>query len=75
MLNDERDTAALAKALGLEKVYDLSYRNHNLDEINIKELTARFVFLIRLLKIVLRRRSAGISPASRPSPVLNTDPL
>lgn len=51
MLNDERDTAALAKALGLEKVYDLSYRNHNLDEINIKELTARFVFLIRLLKI------------------------
>ncbi|MBK9167627.1 MAG: PIG-L family deacetylase [Bryobacterales bacterium] len=51
MLNDERDTAAVAKALGLEKVYDLSYRNHNLDEINIKELTARFVFLIRLLKI------------------------
>ena len=51
MLNDERDTAAVAKALGLEKVYDLSYRNHNLDEINMKEITARFVFLIRLLKI------------------------
>ena len=51
MLNDERDTAAVAEALGLKKVYDLSYRNHNLDEINIKELTARFVFLIRSLKI------------------------
>lgn len=51
MLNDERDTAAVAETLGLKKVYDLSYRNHNLDEINIKELTARFVFLIRSLKI------------------------
>ncbi|MEX2574571.1 MAG: PIG-L family deacetylase [Balneolaceae bacterium] len=51
MLNDERDTEAVAEALGLEKVYNLNYRNHNLDEINIKEMTARFVFLIRLLKI------------------------
>jgi LmbE family N-acetylglucosaminyl deacetylase len=51
ILNDERDTEEVAKALGLDKVYHLYYRNHNMDEVNIKEITARFVFLIRLLKI------------------------
>jgi LmbE family N-acetylglucosaminyl deacetylase len=51
ILNDERDTEEVAKALGLEKVYNLNYRNHNIDEVNIKEITARFVFLIRMLKI------------------------
>lgn len=51
ILNDERDTAQVAKILGLEKVYDLYYRNHNLHEINMQEITARFVFLIRMLKI------------------------
>ena len=51
ILNDERDTAAVAKALGLEKVYDLHYRNHNLHEVNMQEITGRFVFLIRMLKI------------------------
>lgn len=51
ILNDERDTDAVARALGLEKVYHLYYRNHNLHEVNMQEITARFVFLIRLLKI------------------------
>lgn len=51
ILNDERDTEAVAKALGLEKVYNLYYRNHNLHEINMQEITGRFVFLIRMLKI------------------------
>ncbi len=51
ILNDERDTEEVAKVLGLEKVYNLNYRNHNMDEVNIKEITARFVFLIRMLKI------------------------
>jgi LmbE family N-acetylglucosaminyl deacetylase len=51
ILNDERDTEEVAKILGLEKVYNLNYRNHNIDEVNIKEITARFVFLIRMLKI------------------------
>ncbi|CAN5591485.1 hypothetical protein BH23ACI1_BH23ACI1_21120 [soil metagenome] len=51
ILNDERDTQAVAKALGLEKVYDLYYRNHTLHEVNMQEITARFVFLIRMLKI------------------------
>jgi LmbE family N-acetylglucosaminyl deacetylase len=51
ILNNERDNNAVAKALGLEKVYDLSYRNHNLHEVNMQEITGRFVFLIRMLKI------------------------
>ena len=51
ILNDERDTERVAKILGLEKVYDLYYRNHNLHEINMQEITGRFVFLIRMLKI------------------------
>lgn len=51
ILNDERDTARVAEILGLEKVYDLYYRNHNLHEINMQEITARFIFLIRMLKI------------------------
>jgi len=51
ILMDERDNLEVAKVLGLEKVYDLNYRNHNMDEVNIKEITARFVFLIRMLKI------------------------
>lgn len=51
ILNDERDTERVAKILGLEKVYHLYYRNHNLHEINMQEITGRFVFLIRMLKI------------------------
>jgi len=51
VLNNERDTTAVAEALGLERVYDLYYRNHNLHEVNMQEITARFIFLIRMLKI------------------------
>lgn len=49
--NDERDTEKVAEALGLEKVYNLNYRNHRMDAVNIQEIKARFVFLIRMLKI------------------------
>ena len=61
VLNNERDTQGVAKALGLEKVYDLSYRNHNLHEVNMQEITGRFVFLIRMLKIdtIILVRSVG----------------
>ncbi len=51
ILNNERDNQAVADALGLEKVYDLNYRNHRMDNISIVELRARLIFLIRLLKI------------------------
>ena len=51
VLDNERDTEAVAKALGLQKVFNLEYRNHQMDEISRVELRARLVHLIRLLKI------------------------
>jgi GlcNAc-PI de-N-acetylase len=49
--DNERDTEAVAKALGLQKVFNLEYRNHQMDEISRVELRARLIHLIRLLKI------------------------
>ncbi len=49
--NNEIDNEAVATALGCEKVYDLGYRNHRLDNVSCVELRARLIFLIRLLKI------------------------
>jgi LmbE family N-acetylglucosaminyl deacetylase len=51
VLDNERDTEAVAKALGLQKVFNLEYRNHQMDEISRVELRARLIHLIRLLKI------------------------
>jgi LmbE family N-acetylglucosaminyl deacetylase len=51
VLENERDTEAVAKALGLQKVFNLEYRNHQMDEISRVELRARLIHLIRLLKI------------------------
>jgi LmbE family N-acetylglucosaminyl deacetylase len=51
VLDNERDTEAVAKALGLERVFNLEYRNHQMDEISRVELRARLIQLIRLLKI------------------------
>lgn len=45
-----RDNDALAKVFGVEKVFDLNYNNHNMDNIARSELRARFIFLFRLLK-------------------------
>jgi hypothetical protein len=50
-LDNERDTEAVAKALSLQKVYNLEYRNHLMDDISRVEMRARMVHLIRLLKI------------------------
>lgn len=49
--NNTRDNEAVADALGLEKTYDLNYRNHRMDEINIQELKGRLIFLFRMLKV------------------------
>lgn len=49
--NNENDNLAVAKALGLEKTYDLGYRNHRMDNISITEIRARLIFLFRLLKV------------------------
>jgi LmbE family N-acetylglucosaminyl deacetylase len=51
VLDNERDTEAVAKALGLQKVFNLEYRNHLMDDISRVEMRARIVHLIRLLKI------------------------
>src|ERR1700761_5736899 len=51
VLANERDTARLVKALGFKKSYDLSYRNHRLDDVSRTELRGRLIFLFRLLKV------------------------
>jgi len=51
VLNNEKDNVEVAKVLGLNKTYDLNYRNHRMDEYNIQEIKGRFIFLFRLLKV------------------------
>ena len=51
VLANERDTAGMIHALGLAKVFDLSYRNHRMDDLAPTELRARLIFLFRLLKV------------------------
>lgn len=51
VLANERDTAALAKNLGLKGFFDLSYRNHRIDDVGRSEIRGRLIFLFRLLKI------------------------
>jgi LmbE family N-acetylglucosaminyl deacetylase len=51
VLANERDTGRLVKTLGLKKAFDLSYRNHRLDDVSRTELRGRLIFLIRLLQV------------------------
>jgi len=51
ILNNEKDNDAVAKALGLSKVVNLEYRNHEMDGISRQEMRERLIYLIRLLKI------------------------
>src|SRR6266567_4237484 len=51
VLANERDNLAVAQSFGLEKVYDLYYRNHMLDAVSPLELRLRLIFLFRLLKV------------------------
>ena len=51
VLANERDTAEMIRVLGLAKSFDLSYRNHRMDDIAPTELRARLIFLFRLLKV------------------------
>lgn len=51
VLANERDNLAVAKAFGLEKTYDLYYRNHMLDGVSPLELRLRLIFLFRMLKV------------------------
>jgi LmbE family N-acetylglucosaminyl deacetylase len=51
VLNNERDTDAVAKAMGCKGHFDLNYNNHRMADISLNELICRLVFLIRLLKV------------------------
>jgi LmbE family N-acetylglucosaminyl deacetylase len=51
VLNNERDTLEVTRRLGLNKLYDLSYRNHLMDGVSRLEMRARLIFLFRLLKV------------------------
>jgi LmbE family N-acetylglucosaminyl deacetylase len=47
----ERDAAEVGRVMGFEKVVNLYYRNHLLDQADPGELRARLMFLFRLFKV------------------------
>jgi len=51
VLNNEKDNFAVARLMGLHKVFDLHYRNHEFDAVSAAELRHRLIFLIRLMKV------------------------
>ena len=51
VLNNERDNDAVAAALGLTKVFNLSYRNHRMDNESRQEIRGRLIHIFRLMKI------------------------
>lgn len=51
VLANERDTAEMVRTLGFKRAFDLSYRNHRMDDLAPTELRARLIFLFRLLKV------------------------
>lgn len=48
---NEVDNQRMAEVLGIKQVFDLSYRNHAMDDVSKVEMRCRLIFLIRLLKI------------------------
>jgi LmbE family N-acetylglucosaminyl deacetylase len=50
VLGNERDNREVARALGLNRVFDLNYSNHRMSGVSQPELQSRFIFLFRLLK-------------------------
>src|SRR4051794_7867803 len=51
VLANERDTAEVVRTFGLERAFDLSYRNHRMDDVGRTELRGRLIFLFRLLGV------------------------
>jgi LmbE family N-acetylglucosaminyl deacetylase len=49
--NNEKDNFEVARRLGLEKVFDLHYRNHEFDAVSSAELRHRLIFIFRLMKV------------------------
>src|SRR6185436_2161307 len=51
VLNNERDNDAVAKALGLTRVFNFNYRNHRMDNESRQEIRGRLIHLFRLLQV------------------------
>ncbi|MGH9470561.1 MAG: PIG-L deacetylase family protein [Terriglobia bacterium] len=51
VLHNEQDNVAVARALGLKKAYNLSYRNHRLDAISPQDFKGRLILLFRMLQV------------------------
>ncbi|MBI5083672.1 MAG: PIG-L family deacetylase [Acidobacteria bacterium] len=51
VLANEKDNAAVARILGLQKVFNLNYSNHQMDQESTLEIRARLIFLFRLLRV------------------------
>jgi LmbE family N-acetylglucosaminyl deacetylase len=51
VLRNQRENAEVARALGLERSFDLNYNNHRMGDVSWNELICRLIFLIRLLKL------------------------
>lgn len=51
VLANERDSRAFIKTMGLRQVFDLSYRNHRMDDVARNDIRQRLIFLFRLLKV------------------------
>ena len=49
--NNSSDNQAVARALGLKKVFDLGYRNHMMDNYSMQDIRGRLIFLFRLLRV------------------------
>ena len=50
VLGNERDTAEVARALGLKNHFDLDYGNHRMADISVNELICRLILIIRLVQ-------------------------
>ncbi len=51
VLGNERDNDAVARVLGLQRVFNLNYGNHRMGDVSQNELQCRLIFLVRLLKV------------------------
>jgi LmbE family N-acetylglucosaminyl deacetylase len=51
VLNNEKDNFDVARLMGLTKVFDFHYRNHEMDAVAASELRHRLIFLFRLMKV------------------------
>ena len=51
VLNNERDNDAVARTLGLTRVFNLNYRNHRMDNESRQEMRGRLIHLFRLMQV------------------------